>query len=573
MRLGLVLTLLTAISACVGLSGEPQIISTRLPAPPPTATPIRPPAVQVGYPLTPPDLTHGASIYAEHCAGCHGDTGEGNGPVALNANLTPGSFLDPISASHQTPYEWFSTITNGRIDALMPPWKDALSEQDRWDVAMYTYTLHTSAEDVMTGQSLYQDCAECHGVLGKGDGPEASKAPSGVKDLTDQSAMVTLSDESMFKMVTQGFEEVMPSYADSLSEDERWAVVAYARSLSLTASGAPAAQADDAVDVAGTVTLFGSEALPAGLSVSLRAFDVDTGETVDLGMMMPAPIAADGTYRFEDIARDAAVAYVTVVNYQGYPFASTPMLAESVPTLTLDIVLYDITNALTDVIATAWVNQITAYDGLLEVVTVMQVQNLSDSLMYSSGEFLPDGRPIAFTLPVPEGAILLPPEVSGQMVSTDGRAIVDTQPLPPRGQKLLTARYSLPYTLGTPLSLPTDLTVGGVVRVLIHPTEMRVESDGLPPLGEEFIGGQFYKSYGDQLVIKDGLSLDMVLNGQPLAADAVPTPTASQPITPPTITSSSPAAVTSDILTPILALLGLAVVGGTLVLLFRRPKS
>jgi len=572
-RFGLILGALAAISACVGLGGEPPIVSTRMPAPPPTLTPVRPSVIELGYPLTPPDLTQGASIYAQQCAGCHGDTGAGDGPVALNAGLMPGNFRDPASARSQTPHEWFSTITNGRIENLMPPWKDALSEQARWDVAMYTYTLHTAPDDLALGAMLYQECAECHGTLGKGDGPEALKAPKGVKDLTDQGAMVTLSDESMFKMVTQGFEEVMPSFADSFTESERWAVVAYARSLSLTASGAPAAQAEDVLDVSGTVTLFSTQAVPPGLSVSLRAFDAQTGQSVESGVMMPAPVAEDGTYRFEDVPRDPSVAYLAAVTYLGYPFGSAPMLAENAPTLTLDVVLYDITTALTDVTATAWVTQITAYDGQLEVITVIQVQNLSESLMFSTGEFLSDGRPIAFSLPIPDGATVLPPEVSGQVIAPDGRAMIDTQPLPPRGQKLLTARYTLPYTMGDPLSLPTDLTVGGVVRVLIRPSEMRVESDTLPPLGEEFIGGDFYKAYGDQIALKAGLSLDMVLSGQPLAVSAAPTPAPTPAVSAPTVGIPSSAAVTSDILTPILALMGLVVVGGTLVLLFRRPKQ
>ncbi len=571
-RVALILGILTVASACIGLGGEPQIVSTRLPAPTPTVTPIRPPVTELGYPLTAPDLTHGRSLYVENCAGCHGDTGAGDGPVALNAGLIPGSFLDPTSARSQTPYEWFATITNGRLEKIMPPWKEALSEQERWDVAMYTYTLHATESELALGSMLYQECAECHGVLGKGDGPEATKSTGDVKDLTDQSAMVTLSNDSMYKMVTQGFEEVMPSFADRFSEAERWAVVAYARSLSLTASGAPAAQADAALDINGTVTLFGAESVPPGLSVTLRAFNAETGETADLGLMMPAPINPDGTYHFEDMARDATLAYFVSVNYQGYPFASAPLLAEDAPALTLDVVLYDITTALTNVTATAWVNQITAYDGKLEVVTVVQVQNLSESLMFSTGEFLSDGRPIAFRLPIPDGATLLPPDTAVQIISQDGRAMIDTQPLPPRGQKLLTAHYSLPYTLGDTLSLPTDLTVGGVVRVLIRPTEMRIDSDNLPPLGEEFLGGEFYKAYGDQLALLAGSTLDMVLMGQPLAADSAPTPAPTEAAPPTSLGLPSSAAMTSDILTPILALLGLAVVGITLVLLFKRPK-
>lgn len=571
-RFGVLLSVLVGTVACVGLGGEPQIISTRLPAPTPTVTPVTPALIELGYPAVAPDLNNGRSIYAQHCAGCHGDTGAGDGPVARNANLMPKSFLDPATAQSQTPHEWFSTITNGRIENLMPPWKDALSEQERWDVAMYTYTLHVTPEQLVLGETLYQDCAECHGVLGKGDGPEVGRSVTGVKDLTDQSAMVTLSDESMYKMVTQGFEEVMPSYADVFSESERWAVVAYARSLSLTRPQT-AVIGSDALTFTGTVTLFGADALPAGLSVSLRAFDAQTGQPADLGAMMPTPVNADGTYTITDIAKNLDLGYFTTVNYEGYPFASAPVQpVGEATTLTVDIVLYDATNALTDVTATAWVNQITAYDGLLEVVTVVQVQNLSESKMFSTGEFLPDGRPIAFTIPIPAGATLIPPDSFSQEISSDGLEMIDTQALPPRGQKLLTARYTLPYTVGQTLSLPTNLTVGGVVRVLVRPLEMSVSAEMLPPLGEEFIGGEFYKSYGDQIALLAGKTLDITLNGQPLPADAVATeiPLDSSTTTP--AGTIMTAGVSAEILTPILALLGLAVVVMTAFLIFRRKS-
>lgn len=561
------------LAACVGLGGEPAIISTRLPAPTPTPTTVAPPVFDLGYPASVPDLTNGGRIYAQHCAACHGDSGAGDGPVALNAGLAPGSFLEPASARAQTPHEWFSTITNGRIENLMPPWKDALSEQDRWDVAMYTYTLHVSDDSLALGQSLYQECAECHGSLGVGDGPEATRLGGRVKDLTDQSAMVTLSDGTMYNMVTQGFEDIMPSYADRFSDDERWAVVAYARSLSLTASGTPLTADDGSIEVTGTVTLFGSDDLPDGLSVRLLVFNPQTGEPAELGLVMPAPVDADGMYRFSDIPYDPALAYFASVLYEGYSFASAPAQhVDESGALRLDIVIYEVSTAPTDGVVTAWVNQITVYDGWLDVISVMQIQNLSESAMVSSGEFLPDGRPIAFRLPLPDGAQPDSPDASGLVLSEDGLTFIDTQPLPPRGQKLLTARYRLPYVSGQAFSFPHDLTVAGVVRILVHPLEVRVEAESLPPLGEEFIGGLFYKAYGDQLALRGDSTLDFVLSGVGLPADSAPTPAPTAAAEAPSRGGDPAAAVTSEVLTPILAVIGLGVVALTVWLMVRRPK-
>lgn len=218
-------------AACANLSGEPDIVATI--DPPTLVPPTQEAPPDRGAPLSAPDLANGAAIYAANCAACHGDTGRGDGPVALNTEgMTPTDFTDRATASEQTPHEWFRTITDGRIEKLMPPWGNTLSEQERWDVALYTYTMHYDSAMLQRGERIYQDCAECHGETGRGNGPEAFNSRIEVKDLTDFEAMVTLSDESIFRMVTQGFEDVMPSYAE-LSEDERRAVVAYARTLSL----------------------------------------------------------------------------------------------------------------------------------------------------------------------------------------------------------------------------------------------------------------------------------------------------------------------------------------------------
>ena len=141
----------------------------------------------------------------------------------------------PARARGQTPHEWFRTITNGKIENLMPPWHNVLTEQERWDVTLYTYTMHYDIEMLAIGERIYQDCAECHGPEGRGDGPEAADLIHKVKDLTDQGAMITLSDGSIFDMVTQGFEDVMPS--SRAAEEDRWAGVEYARTLAEQRAG------------------------------------------------------------------------------------------------------------------------------------------------------------------------------------------------------------------------------------------------------------------------------------------------------------------------------------------------
>lgn len=278
-------------------------------------------------------MVNGARIYAENCAACHGETGKGDGPVALDTEgMEPRDFTDPASAREQTPHEWFRTITNGNIDNLMPPWRNVLTEQERWDVALYTYTIHYDVETLAIGERIYQDCAECHGREGRGDGPEAADLTHEVKDLADQSAMITLSDGSIFNMVTQGFEDVMPSYHE-LPEEDRWAVVDYARTLSLAnvpgldSLNAPPSTAETTsamTAVTGTALLVQIYAAEDGLDVvqALRvrntsetlAFSqkiaLPDGQTAALGLTMPEGAILTASSGIGGMSEDRRTAYV-----------------------------------------------------------------------------------------------------------------------------------------------------------------------------------------------------------------------------------------------------------------------
>lgn len=315
-------------AACTGLGGEPAVVAT---LPPVSLALTTPPNTDRGVPAAPPDLARGAQIFAERCTACHGVDGRGDGPVVqANPGMQPGNFRDPTAARGQTPHEWFSTITNGRIDLMMPPWINALTEQERWDVALYTYTMHYDPEALWLGSRIYQDCAECHGDLGRGDGPEAANLAADVKDLTNQSAMVTLSDESIFRMVTQGFEDVMPSYAE-LSEDERWAVVSYARTLSLQgveqfeAQPAPVEFTDSLTDLTGVALLVQIHAIGDALEVTqalqlrnlseTRTFSqqnvLEDGTVAALALTLPEGAILDATAGIGAVSADGRRAYIT----------------------------------------------------------------------------------------------------------------------------------------------------------------------------------------------------------------------------------------------------------------------
>jgi len=93
-----------------------------------------------------------------------------------------------------------------------------------------------------TGRRIYEGaCLWCHGKDGRGDGPAGwligrYAAPRPRDFVTESfrfrstSSGELPSDEDLFRTVTRGIPGVMPSFA-SLTEQQRWAVVAYIKSF------------------------------------------------------------------------------------------------------------------------------------------------------------------------------------------------------------------------------------------------------------------------------------------------------------------------------------------------------
>ena len=83
---------------------------------------------------------------------------------------------------------------------------------------------------VANGQRLYeQECLTCHGVQGKGDGPSSDVFEEEVRDLTEPEVS-NQTDGALFFKITAG-RESMPSFRKLMTDDEKWEVVCYLRTL------------------------------------------------------------------------------------------------------------------------------------------------------------------------------------------------------------------------------------------------------------------------------------------------------------------------------------------------------
>src|SRR2546426_9285180 len=100
------------------------------------------------------DTTKGKAVYVRWCAGCHGETGGGDGPAAAAMLPRPRNFTGAIykirtTASGQLPTDadLMRAIDEGLPGSAMPAWKGRLSDGERRDVMAYLKTFSSFFAD------------------------------------------------------------------------------------------------------------------------------------------------------------------------------------------------------------------------------------------------------------------------------------------------------------------------------------------------------------------------------------------------------------------------------------------
>lgn len=100
--------------------------------------------------------------------------------------------------------------------------------------------LAPSESNLKAAREIYADeCLQCHGERGQGDGPESRTHYPLPADLTDAKRMATVTDGEIYYQISEG-RRPMPSFKNRLTQDQRWQLVLLVRSFSQ-----PAAPADN----------------------------------------------------------------------------------------------------------------------------------------------------------------------------------------------------------------------------------------------------------------------------------------------------------------------------------------
>lgn len=120
------------------------------------------------------------------------------------------------------------------------PWIIPAVEKARKNPLMPTEANLAAAKQIYSN-----NCVDCHGEKGKGDGSDAMMYDPAPSDLTDVSKMSKLTDGEIYYQITEG-RKPMPSFKKKLTEEQRWQLVLFVRSLAAgpnaAAPAVPAAQ-------------------------------------------------------------------------------------------------------------------------------------------------------------------------------------------------------------------------------------------------------------------------------------------------------------------------------------------
>lgn len=478
------------------------------------------------FPLVPPNPANGYEIYLEKCAACHGITGQGDGERANQLPNAVPALGSPEVARRTTPARWFSIVTRGNLDRFMPPFP-SLSDSQRWDVVSYAFSLSTSVELINQGMELYQkNCLLCHGNQGRGDGPDAASLSTPPGNLADLSFMADKAAIDFFQDISMGVPPNMPAFGLQLSDDERWALTDYLRTLSfnstltsLPTESVPGAEATatprltpsvaaSAVPGFGTVTgkvVNGSGGqIPQDLLVTLHGFD-DMQEVIT----QTTTTNLDGAFLFNNLEMVEGRVYLTTVEFSQTTYASDIFaLPPNLNTLDLPITVYDTT---TDP-AVIKVDRMHLFFELVDENTIRVVElyimsNISNKTLLPSP---PNQILIRFKLPVGSSNLQFQDGALGGRYQETPDGFGDTIPVRPgSGNYQVIFAFQMPYNRKLDFVQPVLLPVDAVV-ILVPEGDIKVKSDMIKDDGTRNIQGSLYHVFNSgSLIAGDELRLSV----------------------------------------------------------------
>jgi cytochrome c oxidase cbb3-type subunit III len=206
--------------------------------------------------LAPNEVSDFGILYAENCAGCHGDKGRGGAAIALADPVYLAVVNDPsirrviANGVRGTSMPAFAQsaggmLTNKQIDVIIREIRSRWNKPGILDGVNPPSYAAKSSGDVQRGEASYKTyCSSCHGPQGWG-GPKGSA-------ITQDSFLALVSDQELRTIVIVGRPELgAPDWranlpGKSMSDQEITDVVAWLASHRVANPGQPYSAANNA---------------------------------------------------------------------------------------------------------------------------------------------------------------------------------------------------------------------------------------------------------------------------------------------------------------------------------------
>lgn len=469
---------------------------------------------QVPVPQRLPVAGLAAESYRQNCAPCHGPSGDGDGPAGATAD--PTVFSDASVVWESSPAELFFVTKFGRIENLMPPWRNSLSDEQIWQVVYYAWNLHTNETEVAQGAELYaQSCLACHGESGRGEGIEAD---AGTPDFSAQHRMIHLSQSDL----AERWREAHPERGSDWSIGQQRAVLEYIRRFTYQPVWEP-------FEVGGPGVITGqlfqgtqNGPAPQQMGVTLNIY-----RQADLLTTRSALIEADGSFEFGDLPVDEGFYYLAETEHRGIRYTS-PILAFSGPDFIEDragperidttLPVFEPASNPTDILISR-ANWIIEHDpGRLLVGQLFTFDNRSDRTFIGIDDDRFDA-PVTLVIPLPNNAreVEIQDGLIGESYRLRQQILYDTRPvLPGDGSRQIFVRYRLSYAdetarISFPVPYETELLNVLVADLPGLEAGLSFEGELQEPSGQETIQGVLFRRWSAP--VSGGSTVQLSLRG------------------------------------------------------------
>jgi mono/diheme cytochrome c family protein len=430
--------------------------------------------VAYAYSLSAPQeiVSQGDSLYQENCAGCHGETGQGDGSEAAGLSTPPTDFTDQAWMAQQTSAGFYQAITDG-VAPGMPAFGDRLSEGERWLLADYLRWLSFAEPETPVEEA----------ALAQGTTPEPQTGATGLP----ATELPATSEASTGQPGEAGGSETKTGPTEVASAE--------------VVLG----------NVTGQVTNASGGEVPEGLVVTLHGFDEMQSVLTDTTTLGP-----DGAYIFEGVEMRPGRAFLVAVEFGEATYGSDIGVVEPEKTsVDLPVTVYETTTD-ASILSGDRLHLFFEFtdEKTIRVIELFILSNPTNQTLVAAEE----GQP-TITFKLPEGAANLEFQdgVLGERFVQTADGFGDTAAVRPgSGSYQVLFAFDLPYDRKLDLVQPISVPVNSVV-ILIPEGSVKIKSDMLQDGGVRDVEGVKYHTYSVGS-LSAGQELRLSLTGRPGSA-------------------------------------------------------